>query len=177
MDLKLKYFKKYNDVKDPKFGTEQAACFDVHAYFGSNEACLINVYDKDNNNIKYLAGKATHLDNVKFVNLNPGDRALIPTGLIFDIPKGYSVRVHSRSGNALKLGLVLANSEGVIDSDYFHETFIMILNTSNKIVKINHDDRIAQLEMIPVLAYDIEQTDTPPAQKSDRVGGFGSIGK
>lgn len=100
----------------------------------------------------------------------------ISTGLILDIPKGYSVRIHARSGLAYKSGVTLLNCEGIIDSDYTDELKILLYNTSNVNFNIHHGDRIAQGELVKSLDYTLEECYTPPQQKTDRVGGFGSTG-
>jgi dUTP pyrophosphatase len=100
----------------------------------------------------------------------------IPTGLILDIPEGYSVRVHPRSGLAYKKGITLLNAEGIIDSDYTDELKIILHNTSNIDFIIHHGDRIAQGELVRSLDYTLEECYTTPTQKTDRVGGFGSTG-
>lgn len=100
----------------------------------------------------------------------------IPTGLILDIPVGYSVRVHPRSGLAYKKGVTLLNAEGIIDSDYTDELKIILHNTSNLDFIIDHGDRIAQAELVKSLDYTLEECYTAPTQKTDRVGGFGSTG-
>ena len=128
-----------------------------------------------------LRQNVTKLDGVgsainRAVVVNPGERMMISTGIVFDIPVGYSVRVHARSGLALKAGLVMANAEGVIDSDYTEETKILVLNISNIPIRINHGDRIAQAEMVPVLSYDLVSTTEDINQKTSRAGGFGSTG-
>lgn len=102
--------------------------------------------------------------------------AAIPTGLIFDIPKGYSVRIHPRSGLAYKKGITLTNAEGIIDSDYTDELKILLYNTSNVDFIIQHGDRIAQGELVKNLDYTIEECYNPPVQKTNRIGGFGSTG-
>lgn len=105
-----------------------------------------------------------------------GKRAVIPTGLILDIPKGYSVRIHARSGLAYKNGITLLNAEGIIDSDYVDELKIILYNTSNEDFEIHHGDRIAQGELVKTLDYTVEECYTAPEQKTNRVGGFGSTG-
>lgn len=100
----------------------------------------------------------------------------IETGLILDIPVGYSVRIHPRSGLAYKKGITLLNAEGIIDSDYTDELKIILFNTSNLDFIIEHGDRIAQGELVKNLDYKIEECYTAPTQKTDRVGGFGSTG-
>ncbi len=100
----------------------------------------------------------------------------ISTGLILDIPVGYSVRIHPRSGLAYKKGITLLNAEGIIDSDYTDELKILLYNTSNMDFIIQHGDRIAQGELVKNLDYVIEECYNAPVQKTDRVGGFGSTG-
>ena len=77
-----------------------------------------------------------------FIQLNNMERMLIPTGLIADIPVGFSIRLHSRSGLAFKQGVYLANCEGVIDSDYVDPIFAMVTNISNVPVRIYNGDNM-----------------------------------
>jgi len=104
------------------------------------------------------------------------ERMLIPTGLIADIPPGFSIRLHSRSGLAFKQGVYLTNCEGVIDSDYVDPIFAMVTSLSNVPVKIYNGDRICQGELVRCEKYTLNESDEPPTQKTDREGGFGSTG-
>jgi len=104
------------------------------------------------------------------------ERMLIPTGLIADIPIGFSVRLHSRSGLAFKQGVYLTNCEGVIDSDYVDPIFAMVTSISNVPVKIYNGDRICQGELVRCEKYTLDESDEAPSQKTDREGGFGSTG-
>jgi dUTP pyrophosphatase len=164
----LKIFKTNPEIALPKFGTEQAACFDL-AYqpHGKHEYVGYNVYNKAFSRPIKSDGKLT---------IMPGDRIMVPTGLIFDIPESHSLRIHPRSGLSYKQGLVLANLEAVIDSDYVHETFVLLTNLSENPQTINVGDRIAQAELIEQLKYSITETEVAPTQKTDRVGGLGSTG-
>lgn len=174
-NLTLKYNKLWIDSFDPTFATEQSACFDVHAYFGSKTR-IVDAYDKNNTQYKLLAA-FERADAPPFLLIPPdGVRVLIPTGLVLDIPEGYSVRLHARSGLAIKGGIVLANSEGVIDSDYTDQLMVAVMNLSSMPVRITHGDRICQGEMIPVLKYSLETTDERVLPKTSRRGGFGSTG-
>lgn len=163
----LKMYRICPDVKLPSFATKQASCFDLF-FYGKNK--------------KAIKGFTQHnkpIDRSYYGNqfsIAPGERVLIPTGLIMDIPEGFSVRLHARSGLSLKSGLVLANAEGVIDSDYTEETFVMLYNISGNSVTINEGDRIAQGELIKDEQYTIEATPVRPIAKTDRMGGFGSTG-
>lgn len=174
-DLKLKYNKLWPDSFDLSFATEQSACFDIKAYFGSKTR-LVDAYDRNNGHHKLLAA-FERSDAPPFIIVPPnGVRVLISTGIVLDIPEGYSVRLHARSGLAIKGGIVLANSEGVIDSDYTDQLMVAVMNLSDMPVRITHGDRICQGEMIPVLKYTIETTDLRIQPKTSRKGGFGSTG-
>lgn len=109
------------------------------------------------------------------VVLKPGERAIIPSGLIFEIPPGFELQSRPRSGLALKQGLTVLNSPGTIDSDYRGEVKTLILNTSKKNVTIKDQDRVAQLVLCPVFkAKFIEWDSLSETQRGD--GGFGSTG-
>jgi len=111
------------------------------------------------------------------VQVNPNERVLIPTGLIFDIPNGYSMRLYPRSGLALKQGLTLANNVGIIDSDYVEPVFAMITNISGTTQYVKHNERICQAELFKDHLCVLEEINEPPERKTDRDGGFGSTGK
>lgn len=165
---KLKVYKLYPDVQIPKHQTEQSACFDLSFY--SAPGIPIKGYTSMNKPFE----RPVSLDNG--FTISPGDRVMVPTGLILDIPEGYSVRVHARSGMSLKQGLALANSEGVIDSDYINELMVLIHNISQNGITIKKGDRIAQAELVRSVDYAVEETPVRPLLKSDRVGGMGSTG-
>ena len=162
----LKFWRVHTDVKLPKHQTEGSACFDLAFQgYGKNKVTGFNRMNKPVERI--LQGSMT---------ISPGDRMLVPTGLVMDIPKGYSVRLHARSGTSLKQGLVLANAEGVIDSDYVEEVYILLHNISENAQTINFGDRVAQGELVKNEVYEIEETATRPSVKSSRAGGMGSTG-
>ena len=70
----------------------------------------------------------------------------------------------------------MPNGEGIIDSDYYHQTFVMLYNASADEVLIENGERIAQGELVKTLTYIIEETKDVPEQKTNRVSGFGSTG-
>lgn len=172
--VELKYFKLYRDVEDLSFATPQSACLDVKAYFGTQER-LIKTFDKTGKSFNHLAIKQ-HDNDIYHFNICPGDRCLIPTGMILDIPAGYSVRVHPRSGLAFKKGLSLTNCEGIIDSDYVEQLYISVINLSEKKIRIDHGERISQLELVQHPVYNVGTIDYKPENKTNRNGGFGSTG-
>lgn len=163
---RLNVYKTHPDISLPKFGTKQAACFDIAFQpAGKTEYTGYNQYN---------APITRQLNGT--IKIMPGDRIMVPTGLIFDIPEGYSVRIHPRSGLSYKNGLVLANLEAVIDSDYIQETFILLHNTSQVDQVINAGDRIAQGELVKKEEYVLWEINEAPIQKTDRIGGLGSTG-
>ena len=163
----LKVYKTHPDVILPSFSTQQSACFDLsYQSVGKQGYEGFNSYNK----------KILRPFKDGGLYISSGDRIMVPTGLIFNIPEGYSVRLHPRSGLSLKSGIVLANSEGVIDSDYIQEVFVLLYNMSQNGLMINNGDRICQAELIKDEKYVIEETSEKPEIKTDRTGGFGSTG-
>lgn len=163
----LKFYKTFPGIELPKFATEQSACFDIS--FQNLGKFDYTGYNQQNK--KFIR---PFKDGRLYVNAD--DRIMVPTGLILDIPKGFSVRVHARSGLSLKQGLVLVNSEGIIDSDYIEELFILLTSTSSIGQWISPGDRIAQAELIKSETYTLEETKKIPTIKTDRKGGMGSTG-
>lgn len=105
--------------------------------------------------------------------LAPQDRALVPTGLVLELPLGYEGQVRPRSGLALKQGLTVLNSPGTIDSDYRGEVMILLANLGGAQVEVRRGDRIAQLVVAPVVTAQLEVV--PELSKTRRgAGGFGS---
>jgi dUTP pyrophosphatase len=110
------------------------------------------------------------------IEIPSGGRALIPTGLRFEIPHGFEVQVRPRSGLALKHGITLVNSPGTIDSDYRGLVGVIVLNTGADPFEVTHGMRIAQVVVAPVVQAAFVQSDT----LDDTVrgtGGFGSTGR
>jgi dUTP pyrophosphatase len=168
----LGFYKTAPDVPDPTVATQSSACFDLHAYI--KPGMEITVYTEKNVKKTFTVGK-DH-ERTDLINLNPGDRALIPTGIIFDIPIGYSLRLYSRSGHALKKGLSLANGIGVVDCDYVEPVYAIIQNTSNVIQNVIDNERVCQADLTMALTFALQPREEAPAKKTDRNGGFGSTG-
>ena len=109
------------------------------------------------------------------IELVPGARALVPTGLALEIPEGYEVQVRPRSGLALKQGLALVNAPGTIDSDYRGPLGVILINLGSVAVRIAHGDRIAQLVVAPVVQARFDEADSL-TDTGRGAGGFGSTG-
>jgi dUTP pyrophosphatase len=109
------------------------------------------------------------------LTLEPGARALVPTGMRMAIPQGYEVQVRPRSGLALKQGLTVANAPGTIDSDYRGPVGVILVNLGSAPVRIAHGDRIAQLIVAPVVRGVFDEVATLD-ETARGEGGFGSTG-
>ncbi len=110
------------------------------------------------------------------IELLPGRRVLVPTGLCFEIPSGYEIQVRPRSGWALRDGITLLNSPGTIDSDYRGELKIIVVNLGDAPVAIRDQDRIAQLVLCPILQMEL-RAEACLTQTERGTGGFGSTGR
>jgi len=108
--------------------------------------------------------------------IQPGQRELIPTGLIIAVPAGYEAQVRPRSGLALRHGITLPNAPGTIDSDYRGEVQVILANQGDQPFTVSRGDRIAQLILAPVAQAEWEETDQLP-ETSRGAGGFGHTGK
>jgi dUTP pyrophosphatase len=110
------------------------------------------------------------------VEVGPGERAMVPTGLAVAIPEGHAGLVLPRSGLASRHGLTMANAPGLIDPGYCGEVICAMVNLDReRPVKIGRGDRIAQLVVVPVAAVEVVEVDElPPSGRGG--GGFGSTG-
>jgi dUTP pyrophosphatase len=173
MMAELKIFKLSDNVSLPEIATIGSACFDIRCHL--DHVSTVKSYGKNNIESTSLVCMDNFV-NTKYIQINPHTRILIPTGLIFDILPGYSVRLHPRSSLSLKYGLTLINATGIIDSDYVYETFIPLYNVSDCAVQIWSGERICQGELAYNSSVVLKETLKKPETKSDRVGGFGSKG-
>jgi dUTP pyrophosphatase len=106
----------------------------------------------------------------------PGGRALVPTGLCFEIPPGYEVQVRPRSGLAAKSGVTVLNAPGTIDSDYRGEVKVILANLGQEAFTVKRGDRIAQAVPAAV-AMGVDFVESESIGESGRgAGGFGSSG-
>lgn len=115
-------------------------------------------------------------DQREGLRLEPGARALVPTGLKLEIPEGYEVQIRPRSGLALKHGITLPNSPGTIDSDYRGPLGVIVLNAGTEAFHIAHGERIAQMVVAPVLRARFDLVESL-SETGRGEGGFGSTGR
>jgi len=172
--LDLKVHKLFARVMTPEYKSDEAACFDLHAFLG-NDIQVVKGYNAKNFELNITVRENIE-DDERYILLQPGDRALIPTGIIFDMAPGSKMHIYPRSGTALKKGLNLANGVAVIDSDYTDQTYILVTNNTSVRMRIVHNERIAQAEVVPSYRAIISSSNKKPDQKGNRTGGFNSTG-
>ena len=141
---------------------------------------LIKKLNKNTNIPEYKTDGSSGMDlmaNIeKPIILHPGEKKLISTGITIAIPNEYEIQIRPRSGLAAKNGISVLNTPGTIDADYRGEIKVILINLSKQSFKINNNDRIAQMVLMPVLKLEFEEVkDLPNTIRGS--GGFGSTGK
>ena len=119
------------------------------------------------------------MDVAAYINnnivINPGEKALVPTGFSIAIPKGYEVQIRPRSGLAAKKNITVLNTPGTIDADYRGEIKVILINLGKEKFVVENGDRIAQMIVCPVVKAKLEEVNE--LSDTDRgSGGFGSTG-
>jgi len=150
--LPLKFFRLHEGATLPTVGSKDAMCFDLYA-------CL---------------------DGVSEVKVHRGEVTMVGTGWQFQIPEGFGVEIHSRSGYSTKYGLQLANTVGQIDRDYNGEV-MMALTLVHRTnfhgpLTLHHGQRVAQAKLVPAYLMDLRETQFAAAATARGAGGFGSSG-
>lgn len=149
--LSIEVFKKDRRAKLPIRGTERSVGFDIHAFL------------------------LTESGRPSKKGIGRTETAMIPTGLVLRPPKGFFIQVCSRSGLATK-SVFVANSPGVIDPDYSGELFILLHNSGYETFWIEHEHRIAQIILSPILGCEIAEISFEPPPIGRGSAGFGSTG-
>jgi len=167
-ELKVLVYKSNEFAIIPVKGSDGAAAVDLNAN--------LNLCEN-----KFMCGAALHVDEETdelILSIEPRGRVLIPTGLHMQIPKGYKANVRPRSGLALKHGITVLNTPGLIDEDYRGDVGVILINTSSKEYLIRDNDRIAQLEIEKVIPFEFEEVSSlDHLTSTDRgEGGFGHTG-
>lgn len=135
------------DIALPEYETTGSAGMDLRAAVGDDETLTIHA----------------------------SERALVPTGFIFEIPQGFEVQIRPRSGLALKHGVTCLNTPGTIDSDYRGEVKVILANLGKDAFEITRGMRIAQMIVAPVVQAKVKEIDAiGNTTRGD--GGFGSTG-
>jgi dUTP pyrophosphatase len=128
---------------------------------------------------RYQTSEAAGMDLLAAVEapleMAPGDRVLVPTGLIIELPEDHEGQVRPRSGLALKHGVTVLNAPGTIDADYRGEVKVLLVNLSREAFTVTRGMRIAQLVVAPFVQarFEVRLHATPSNRGA---GGFGSTG-
>ena len=126
----------------------------------------------------YPSDSGFDLYSTEEVILPPLGRALIPTGLSFDIKDGFEIQVRSKSGLAINQGLMCLNSPGTVDNGYTGEVKVILFNTNNTEFKVTKGMKVAQAVLCPVVNgswVELQERDER-ADKDRNDNGFGSTG-
>jgi dUTP pyrophosphatase len=148
----------------------------------SNNKLLIQYSSSSDNSSEpkytYPTDSGFDLYSTENTHIEPFSRVLVPTGLHFDIPDGYEIQIRSKSGLALKQGLMVLNSPGTVDQGYTGEIKVIIFNTTQNVVNIGKGQKIAQGVLSPVVCGKwIELKKVNSVEDKDRSDkGFGSTG-
>jgi len=111
------------------------------------------------------------------ITIEPGERALVPTGICIALPDGYAAFVHPRSGLAIKHGVSMVNTPGTIDAAFRGELQMILINHDlREAISFKKGDRIAQLVIQKVERAEFIEVDSLPGTERGE-GGFGSTGK
>ena len=142
---KIQIKKLSNEVLTPKYETSGSSGMDIAAYI-----------ERD-------------------IIINPGEKALIPTGFSLSVPRGYEVQIRPRSGLAVKKGVTVLNTPGTIDSDYRGEIKVILINLSKDEFSVKNGERIAQIVVCPIKQVIVEEV-KELTETIRGIGGFGSTG-
>lgn len=152
--MELKFKKLQPDAQQPVYGSDGAACFDLHAYMPKTEA---------NEPDQFVAN---------------GMPLAVNTALAFEIPEGFGMLIFSRSGHGFKNDVRLANCVGVIDHDYKGEVLVKLScdGPEHRAFPVKHGDRIAQAALVamPRVSF-VEVDELTPTERG--ANGFGSTGE
>lgn len=112
-------------------------------------------------------------------SLAPGERRLVPTGLVMALPEGFEAQIRPRSGLALKHGVTVLNSPGTIDADYRGEVQVLLINLGQFPFELSRGERIAQMLVAPVVtwAWAPESDRETLGETARSSGGYGSTGR
>ena len=129
---------------------------------------------------RYMTAKASGMDLCAAIDgpveLAPGERAAINTGLAMAIPDGFEGQVRPRSGLAREHGVTVVNAPGTIDADFRGAVHVLLVNVGKQSFTINPGERIAQLVIAPVVQAECVEVDELPETERG-AGGFGSTGR
>ena len=163
--MKIKSKRLSDTAKLPIYGSEKAACADIYCDLRVDKCCELN----PKADYKHME---VNTDCFQQLYIAPHETVKIPTGWAFQPPEGYMLQLLQRSGLASK-GLICVG--GILDEDYTGEVIVIMLNTTDDYIKINHGDRIAQMALRKYDQAEFEEVDK--LDETERgLAGLGSTG-
>ena len=177
--VKLKRLTKV--AKAPKFATPGSHCFDLRACFDWHDKIDCFSLHSGGRSISQIYPEKLDCRGIGLW-LDPNHVYRLPTGLAFDTPTGYAIKIFIRSSSAYRRGITLVNSVGVIDSDYRDELFLLVRSESRHLIV--NEERIAQGELVrSKIKPEFREIDEVNITWSknhvlpdSRIGGIGSTG-
>lgn len=141
----------------------------------------VNIVNKSNNRVpSYQTESSAGMDLAAFIDkelvLEPGERALVPTGIYIQLPEGYEAQIRPRSGLAIKHGISMVNAPGTIDADYRGEIGVLLINLGQEPFTVHSGDRIAQMIVSNYSKVTWNEVDDLNITARG-TGGFGHTGK
>lgn len=189
MDIIEKMREKILLISDPNSGYTQE---DFDREFGQNQEIFMDeLYrlpltfsNKSNNEDPQYATEGSsgfdlRADLSEPIVIKSGKRAIVPTGLFFELPENFEMQIRPRSGLAAKNGVTVLNTPGTIDNDYRGEIKVILINLGEEDFTVNNGDRIAQAVMAPVYGKDVinfVKVSEVSTDTTRSAGGFGSTG-
>lgn len=161
-DTKTLKFVNKSPNEDPNYATYGDSGFDLRAWIQEDEK-----------------GVELNDDGIPTIKLASRETRLFHTGLYFQLPENTEIQVRTRSGNALKLQLVVTNSPGTVDEFYTNEVGVIVTNLSRKVITVTNGDRIAQGVLCPVYnspLVNLTKVDQIEENEYRNKGGFGHTG-
>lgn len=158
-EIKLNVQKTYPDAILPEYGHKGDACIDL---------AVTRIIKKDGDKFEII--------DFETIIIEPDETIMFDTGLVFEIPDGYEMKMYPRSSLGIKKDVRLANTVAIIDSAYRGEIRVVLRNSSKKPVIINYGERVVQIQLKPVPRVIINEVPYISANTERGINGIGSTG-
>ena len=159
-------------VEMPKFQTEGAVGFDLAI------TKILNIFKGDKAiDPEKLKIVQDGFDRAGYIKIRPHERILFGTGVYAELPDNIELQIRSRSGTALKKGLIIANSPGTVDPDYLGELGLIIFNTTPFLNTVHKGDRLGQAVPKEICKAELQQVEEFTKQTERGEDGYGSTGQ
>ncbi len=158
----------HESVELPARATAHSAGYDLKAFLVANAPVKLSRGGRQYDGVPRAYGDDVVLE------VEPGERAIVPLGFRASLPEGYEAQIRPRSGTSFKTSLVIANAPGTIDPDYNGEWGVLVRNDGSAPLQITHGERIAQMVISKYEVLEFEEAEV--GRTTERDGGFGSTG-